>query len=494
MWNLLKRAGDYFVAAAPANPLQEFSESCRDAIRVLQAGPPDPAKLSSSLGAVATLLKQGLSRPDSPCFNYFIENAILAVVADSISAKLSPDLVEPVLQFVLKFFGSDLNGLLDQRQVHRPVAALLAKLDILDRKSPRATREFAADIWKSCVYSPIVVELLASGGSYPILDFIAGSIWTWSPLNDGAFRPRDIVFQLFVSQGRLSQSFGRYICDRLFPKFCDFLVSVLGCVETFQFTGRVTALVDWFDELLMIAPPFPIDRVLAFVAQSLTPAKRHLSLSWLLSHFAERRLNGAVLAFCLRSDFIGELASSLADLRTAPQALVLLKQLVLCPPAQEMLFPPPCVSAADVLSLLPLAWIVECDGPAGPDAYAADASVRIQALGTARPAGTDRRVFDAVLELLGRFADMPVRLCLSVTQLVAIMIAIAPDLINAELAGACRRVVEALRDVGDVRAEAARCEDSPRARAAVFAEFAKEIHGTFIAAEQLALTVALFDK
>jgi hypothetical protein len=147
-----------------------------------------------------------------------------------------------------------------------------------------------------------------------------------------------------------------------------------------------------------------------------------------------------------------------------------------------------------VLSLLPLAWIVECDGPTSPDAYAADASIRIRALATGRPAGTDGRIFAALLALLARFAHMPVRLCLSVTQLVAMMIAVAPDLINAELADACTKVVEALRDVGDVRAEAATSEDSPRARAAVFAEFAKEIHGTFIAAEQFALTAALFEK
>jgi hypothetical protein len=72
------------------------------------------------------------------------------------------------------------------------------------------------------------------------------------------------------------------------------------------------------------------------------------------------------------------------------------------------------------------------------------------------------------------------------------LLAIAPDLINPDLANACRGVIESLKEVESFERVTENTRDSPQLRAAIFVEFAKEIHGTFIAAEQLSVNGALF--
>jgi hypothetical protein len=137
--------------------------------------------------------------------------------------------------------------------------------------------------------------------------------------------------------------------------------------------------------------------------------------------------------------------------------------------------------------------MVECEGSFAPDVYAADASRRIRAFGIDRPIGQNPEPFRKLIGLLTKFKDVPYELLLSLTKVISMMLAIAPDLINADLAAACAVVIESLREVESFEPVTESTRDSPSLRAAIFVEFAKEIHGTFIAAEQLVLTASLFD-
>jgi hypothetical protein len=212
-----------------------------------------------------------------------------------------------------------------------------------------------------------------------------------------------------------------------------------------------------------------------------------------LSSFAEPRFIKKVLEVILMPDNLNELTESLGDQEKGRTAVVLFKALLLHGTAHPLLFPPLCESTADVLSLVPLAWMVECEGWYSPDVYIAEASRTIKALGIDRPIGRNPEPFRRLIGLLTKFREIPLELVLSLTKVISMMLAIAPDLINADLAAACALVIGSLREVESFEPATESTPDSPQLRAAIFVEFAKEIHGTFIAAE-LALTASLFTE
>jgi hypothetical protein len=385
-----------------------------------------------------------------------------------------------LLDFIVKFLKAPLSTEFVQEQIHRPVATVVSKLDRMDRACPHATREFIRDVWKQCHDNPIYMDMLsqreATARVYPVLDYLVNSIWIpWPP--QGEKRPlnaRELLRDFFGSPSELLAAHGNYVCNLLFPKLTEFLIGVCGYVETLQFSGKVSAMAEFCDNIFHCAREFPIMDVITDVQRRLPPSNLFLALAFLLSHFSEPRLIGTILNFCesiadILDDFL-----EVAD--TRPAVLALLKCLFTYRQFHAFLLPPSCDAPGDILRRIPSEWMIQSDS----EVYTTEADARINAFGGDRASGRNLVMYSHLLKILRQFRELPMQMCLSLTGLIALIVAVAPDLINNELADSIGNVVVSFAGVG-LNEVIALDQESSELRLMVFREFVKEVAATSVA-------------
>jgi hypothetical protein len=377
--------------------------------------------------------------------------------------------------------------------IHGPIAAIISKLDILDRRSPVATRNFVNELWNNLPNNSIYMEMLSQvaetgGRTYPLLNYLLDSIWfPWEEHANALNRkPHSLIVDFFYTRRRMRSAFGDYVCDRLFPRVESFLVAVCGYAETIQFRGAVTEMTEFCDEIFRSTRAFPIMEVVRAVPEP----KLLLAAAFLLSHFTEKRVVDALLAFCLGPEFLRRLAQALGEsTELRAQALVVVRSLLSFPSQIGPLLPPESHDRVDIAGLLPFAWGVRMSGEGTQhlSAYVADARARIEACGVHRRLNVgDCGVFGSLVRLLGQYQELSLRMAFDVTNLVGLFVAMAPDLVNGELARAVRVVVERFDGVEVGELPTFDSPDTPQLRAALFLEFVKEILATVLAAQEIA--------
>ena len=289
----------------------------------------------------------------------------------------------------------------------------------------------------------------------------------------------------------MPESFGKYVCQRLYPQLIDFLQTVSGYVSTIQFNGSMTSTMQWINNLFMVAEEFPMQDVIETFT-NLPTFKRNLASSFFLSFFTAFDVKVSVLKYATSQSHINDIIYCLNSDNTKDQksAILLLKTLLSIPESFPSIFPPLSNSPGDILSLIPPKWLHQSDGTSSTDAYIVDATNRICSYGP-RPHASDANsynntIFSALLAMFQRFSSLTVHVALELTKLLSTYMAIAPDLINSNFAEAFNSVVSNYSDVESFSTEIREdTTDSPQLRASILAEFGKEIHGTFIASEKI---------
>jgi hypothetical protein len=338
------------------------------------------------------------------------------------------------------------------------------------------------------------MEMLGQNGTcgreYPLLDYLVNGVWFPDGREGkGIVHPRNLLRDFFVLSPALRDLYGEYVCDRLFPKLVEFLITVCGWVETLQFFGKVSSMTDFCDEIFHFSREFPITEVVHAIEQTSSIQKKYLALSFLLSNFSEPRVIASLLDYCQNT--ISGLNSAIESAECGRSALALIRTLLTFSSAQEFVLPPKSDSSVDVLSLIPPQWLVHGEGKYALDSYIADASARIDVFGGDRPNGRNSELWLHLLHFLKDFRQLPIKNCMALTGLITLALSIAPDLINADLADSIRCIVESFNEKESVSVPAVGDIDTVAVRTGLFVEFAKEIHATFIASEQSAMKTSV---
>ncbi|OHS99128.1 hypothetical protein TRFO_34535 [Tritrichomonas foetus] len=516
MWKVLNKVGELLTSQQP-NELEEFKKSCQTAIEIIQSRAVDEtSKLKAALSLIISSLLQESNEVDFVCFDYFVEQSILAKIANHVTSDLPSEHLEPVLDFFLRFINTELSAQLAQVSVHTPITNILSKLESLDHKCPKETREFASNIWETCKRRPILLEMMAVTKSkertFPLLDFFCAASFT---LTEIGLKSREIILFLFnkpENSEPMPEHFGKYVCSKLFPQFVEFLQAVSSYVSTIQFGGSMTSTIQWIDQLLMVTNvSFPIEQIYQ-VFSELPPFKRNLATSFYLSFFSSHEIVKYSIDYAIShlDDIIVCLSSD--NNQDNNSALTLIKIMLTFPATFPYLIPPVSEHPADILSLVPLQWLLQCEGSSGTEAYVTDSIQRIDVLGIRRKpenesnqnsshdnikndqvkvsdnngASGNSDIFIKLLTVFKRFDTLSIHIALLLTQVLAYYFAIAPDLINTDLADAFKAAVNKYSDVEAFSLTFnENTNDSPELRAAILSEFAKEIHGTFIASEKI---------
>ena len=98
------------------------------------------------------------------------------------------------------------------------------------------------------------------------------------------------------------------------------------------------------------------------------------------------------------------------------------------------------------------------------------------------------------MKLLSKFKDQSITLALSLSQLILMMLANAPDLISKDLAQSYEDAVKQYKEVPFFQIQTIETHDCPEFRAAILTEFGKEIHATFIASEKIKMNLDMFNN
>jgi hypothetical protein len=478
---------------APAqvrSALDAFKACCAESLRILSAhSQSETPTLQSNLAFISTVAQDSLDGASSPCFDYLIEDQVLWQLANAVTPTLCSEHVDPLLTFVLRLLHEDLYEVFVQVHIHEPIAAIISRLDLLDRRSPVATRSFVNELWNTLPNSPVYMEMLGqpseSGRTYPLLDYLLDSIWfPWEEHANALNRkPHALIIDFFYRRPQLHLAFGPYVCDRLFARVVPFLVAVCGYAETVQFRGAVIEMTEFCDRVFRSTREFPMLEVVRKVPER----KLFVGLAFLLAHFTEKRVVDALFGFCTEAGFLGHLAHALNGPELRESALVLIRCLLNFEPGREAVLPFRCESRVDILGLLPANWKIVGEGTQNLSAYVTEARVRAALYAGKRPEGGESEVYGALVRLLGQYRELGLQMALEVLSLVSLFVAIAPDLVNEELAEAVRAVVGTFHGIELGETPRFDAPDTPELRAALFLEFVKEIAGTVIAARETAV-------
>lgn len=495
MRNLFNKVGE-LLAPQPPNELDEFKKDCNTTINVLKSRAVDETtKLKAALSSIGTALLLEINRGNYIRFDYFVQEQILSKIADAVTSELPSEHLEPVLNFFLFFINTNLNSQIAQVSIHSPITKILSKLESLDHKCPKETRDFAIDVWSTCCKKPILLDIMSiqkgNSVSFPLLDFFCSASMT---LTEIGLKSRDFLLVLFNkdpnAQDPMPDSFGKYVCQHLYPQLIDFLQAVSGYVSTIQFNGTMTSTMQWIDNLFLVAGGFQMQNVINSFS-NLPTFKKHLAASFFLSFFTSSDVKVPVLKYATSQSHINDIILCLNSENAKDQksAILLLKTLLTIPDSFPFIFPPVCDSPADILSFIPPQWLVQSEGTSSTDAYITDATNRISSLGP-RPdrseINSNNNIFPTLLSMFRRFSSLTVHVDLELTKLLSMFMALAPDLINTDFAEAFKSVVSNYNDVESISNEIKEdALDSPQLRASILAEFGKEIHGTFVASEKI---------
>lgn len=497
MRNFINKVGE-FLNQQPPNELDEFKKDCTKTINILQSRAVDEtSKLKSALTNISSGLLQEINKGNYVRFDYFVQEQILSKIANAINSELPSEHLEPVLKFFLSFINTNLNSQVAQVSIHSPITKVLSKLESLDHKCPKETRDFAVEVWATCCKKPILLDIMSiqKGDviTFPLLDFFCSASMT---LTEIGLKSRDFLLYLFckdenTQKNVMPESFGKYVCQHLYPQIVEFLQSVSGYVSTIQFNGSMTSTMQWLDNLFLVAGGFPMQNVIDSFS-TFPMFKRNLAASFYLSFFTSNDVKNPVLEYAISQSNINDIISCLNsdNVKDQKSSILLLKTLISIPDSFPSIFPPVSSGPADILSLIPPQWLLKSEGTSSTDAYVTDATNRICSNGP-RPKiddenGSGTIIFSTLLSMFRRFSSLTVHVDLELTKLLSTYIAIAPDLINTEFADAFKTVISNYSDVerfsNEINDDTV---DSPELRASILAEFGKEIHGTYIASEKI---------
>jgi len=266
-----------------------------------------------------------------------------------------------------------------------------------------------------------------------------------------------------------------YMKLKLFPVVIEIITTAAGLLKTIQFNGSMTELLSWSNQLALRSTDFPGDLVLT----SINTESPLLVEAFLLSFFDAPSIVQPVLEATTSESNLALVRDKLVsnDEQDIREAILLLKTIAICDkPPLERILPPGDSRIVDVLGCLPSGWLIECDGPTSLDAYISDAMDRITVIGNWK--GENEEIVPSIVRLLQKFDDLPLDLCLSFTQLIVIFAAASPNIINEELIENFKSAVEHYANVETFSLPDGTEGDSPEVRAAILAEFGKELHST----------------
>lgn len=501
MWSLIKKAGEFIAPIIQTNSFEEFKESCNTVLAtILKHDTEDTIAFNGALNNIQDYLNEEIDSDDHPCLDYFVSESIMQKIVDSINENFPTTHIQSIFDFFSVFLTTGLNKHILQVTVHRPFAQLLSKLDILYLKDQYSVRKFASSVWDAIYKSPIALEMMTVNGKYPILDFFFSFVFSPEDSNDYA---RDAVLMVVSeTSSNYPPIFKEYIRDHLYSQVVDFIIQVSECATTIQFKDTFTSLLLWADNLLTLYGDFPVDSLFEKIS-NLELANQLLTISLLLSFFIAPVIFDNTIKFVQKENFSEILCKCLDSEKEFDKksAVTCIKTVLRCDPnIIGNLIPIVQTEPADVLSLLPPEWLVQVDGSSAMEAYESDAITRINFYGTKnnkRSVGTDNKdkcVFIHILNLLSKFKEQSISLALSLSQLILMILANAPDLISDDLAKSYESAVEQYKEVPFFQMESLKYPDSPEFRAAILTEFGKEIHATFIASEKIKVNLSMFNN
>ncbi|OHT00129.1 hypothetical protein TRFO_08126 [Tritrichomonas foetus] len=494
MWGLIKKAGEFIAPMMAINSLEEFQESCTLVLSTITLNDSnDTISFNGALNNVQDYLSEEINSDDHPCLDYFVSESIMQQIVDKVDKDLPEEHIAPIFDFFSAFINTELNKHFLQVTVHRPFTKLLSLLDVFYSKSATETRQFVSNLWSTVRPSPIMLEMMSIDGKFPLLDFFFSLVFSPDKSNDYA---RDAIRSIVSKTSpELPSLFLEYIKKNLYPQIVAFLIQISRCVTTLQFNGAFTSLLLWIDETLTYYSDFPVDSLFQEI-QQFSAAEQLLTISMLLSFFISPVIFERAMKYSLEDELFDIVKATLnSDVEFDRKAAVtFLKTLLRCKPeAANFMIPQAQTEAADVLSLLPPEWLVQIDGSTAMEAYETDAMTRINFYGIRRAQGTDKNIFGDILNILSNFKSQSMTLCLSLSELILMILANAPDLISTDLAKAYEAAVKQYSDVPYFQMPMREFADTKEVRAAILTEFGKEIHATFIASEKIKAHVEMFN-
>ena len=280
-----------------------------------------------------------------------------------------------------------------------------------------------------------------------------------------------------------------YTKNYLNPIIINVLKSIIGYVGTIQFSGSLSKFLQWVDQYLLLSNDFQIQNVF-YAFDELSTYQKLICLSFYLSTFIAPVIIDYVVEFAHSENIIKMIYDSLSiennDEKNVEASIILLKAITKYPKLLPYYLPKINQKIIDILSFLPSQWLVVNDGPSSLESYEHDAITRMNSYTQRTEDGFNDEMYSRILYVLKEFQKLSISCALSITQLISILISIAPDLINDELANVVKEIIIPYKDVETVKiSNFSQLKDSKELRATILCEFAKEIHGTFIASEKL---------
>ena len=493
MW-LLKKAGEFIAPKPDTDNLTEFKSACSDALSSLSGqNSDDLISFRGALNNVQDYLSEEIDSSDRPCLDFFVSTSVMQQIVDSIDNQTPTEHIEPIFEFFSAFIETELNKHFFQITVHRPFTKLLSLLEVLYRLEPSETRSFAAKVWSTLRPLPIMLEMLSMDGKYPLLDFFFILVFSPQQANDFA---RDAVLSILSgAEPELPPSFTKYVLENLYPKFVDFILQMAESVTTLQFNSPYGSLARWIDSSLSMNGQLDTHQLFEKMSKFDDPHQL-LAMAMILSFFMAPAIFDKSVQFATTDDFINKTSKCLRSDQEFDKkaAITFLKTLIRCNPDNcAFMIPPIQNETADVLSLLQPEWLIQNDGSSAMEAYENDAVSRINLYGQKRADGCGSNVFGIILSLLADFKGLSLSLCLSLSELILMLLANAPDLISTDLAKSYEQALSQYKEVPYFQMPIVKFSDTPEVRAAILTEFGKEIHATFIASEKIRTEVERFN-
>lgn len=501
MWSLIKKAGEFIAPIIQTDSFEEFKDSCIIALAtIMKNDTEDTIALNGALNNIQDYLSEEINSDDHPCLDYFVSESIMQKIVDSINEDFPKSHIQSIFAFFAAFTKTELNKLFLQVTVHRPFTQFIVKLNILYLKDPTSVSKFALNIWKTISPSSIMLEMMTIDKKYPLFDFFFQFVFSPEDSNDYA---RDVVLSIISKPTPdYPPTFREYVRDNLYPKVVDFIIQVSESATTMQFRDSFTALLLWVDNILTVYGDFPYESLFEKISK-FDQANQCLTVSMLLSFFIAPVIFDNTIKYVQKENF-NEMLIKCLDSESEldrKSAVTCIKTILRCDPnIIENLIPTVQIEPADVLSLLPPEWLVQIDGSSAMEAYETDAITRINFYGSKnskRSKGTEQKencIFIHILKLLSKFKEQSISLALSLSQLILMILANAPDLISDDLAESYKSAVEQYKEVPFFQIQALKSHDSPEFRAAILTEFGKEIHATFIASEKIKMNLDMFNN
>ncbi|OHS95330.1 hypothetical protein TRFO_38565 [Tritrichomonas foetus] len=522
MFQLLQKASQFIAPSANESAFEVFQESYQTVLANIKNGEKSSDGIFvGALNEVQSCLTEEIENEETPCFDDFVGNSVLQKIADSIDESLPESRLEPLLSFFLSFVNTVLNRYFLQFSVNRPFTQLLGKLDSINLIDSTETTKFVSTLWEVIHPSPVMLEMLNIDNHFPLFDYLfklallpdvsynfaREALLTIldSNSNSNSFEEQNEGNEEKVKREKFPEVFFEYIKNNFFPRTIEFILRVTENISKDQFTSEFLIIFNFLDNAIKYQS-FECDSLIEKIS-SRPPSNRLLTSAFLLSSFSSPFFLQKISESFQTDSFISAIKEALdSDSQHDNYAAILfLKVCMMCNEVLNNeklvneLIPPVNKEYADVLSAIPPEWLLFDEGSASMKSYIDDASSRIVFMSNSidykklnndssenneRKNGQSDSVYDHLIKILSKFNKMSINAFLSLSEVIVLFVAFQPDLISKKLEEMFEDAVKQYESVHLVSLPTQGAEDSPEVRASLLAEFAKEIHATFIAAER----------